>query len=424
MTYLLDTRDGYIRRMITVGRRMGIAPRGIVIGIATALVESNVKVYANRAVPESMKLPHDDVGSDSKSVGLYQQQVRRGDNGEWWWGSAEECMSPERSSELFYERLKRKPYQWASSDLAAGSIAQEIQQSAFPDRYGQRMGEAQQLYDRLSTEKERPMTVNYGITKKMHGFNPTTGPDCTGNSNGPRATTLYIVFHTQQSKSTAVNLANFCNGSWNTTNPVSYNLAVDDVDTIEIVPVNEGPWAAGDANSIGVHICFAGSFAEWKRSKWLETDDRDGLNEYAMLARGAKAAAGAIREYGIPNVKVRVANGWPSDPKGLAGHRDFGARGGGHTDPGPENEFPWRELIGLINQYLNDEEFDMATAADLEKKIDALGRKVDLLLDQVGPKLPDWGPASSFGKDAQGRERTMRDGLIAELGEIKRAVTK
>ena len=31
MTYSLDTRDGYLRRLIAVGRRLGIKPRGIVI---------------------------------------------------------------------------------------------------------------------------------------------------------------------------------------------------------------------------------------------------------------------------------------------------------------------------------------------------------------------------------------------------------
>lgn len=144
MTYQLDTRDGYVRRIIAVGRSMGITPRGCVIAIATGLVESNIKVYANGAVPESMNLPHDAVGSDGKSVGIFQQQVVMG-NG-WWWGDAEACMNPETSARMFFERLARRDY----NNGDPGAHAQAVQGSAFPDRYGQRMGEAQQLYDRLS----------------------------------------------------------------------------------------------------------------------------------------------------------------------------------------------------------------------------------------------------------------------------------
>lgn len=419
------TPDQIAAELIAEGRRQNITERGIVGAIACGLVETNLVVYANRKVPESMRLPHDAVGSDGYSVGPLQQQVRKGLTGDWWWGDAKTCMDPTTAARLFYQRLTRLPYNDRGRSM--GSFVQDVQQSAYPDRYEKRMAQAQQIYDRLSRQAgDTSMAPDYGITKTMHGYNPTTGPDCTGNSNGPREQTLYVVFHTQQSRSTAVNLANFCNNSWNTPNPVSYNLAVDDVDTIEIVPIGEGPWAAADANNIAVHICFAGSFAEWKRSKWLETDDSDGVNESAMLSRGAKAAAAAIAQYGIPNVKVRVANGWPADPKGLAGHRDFGARGGGHTDPGPDSEFPWQELINRITQYLTNEEgdLDMASVADINKKL-------DLLLDQMGPKLQAWGEPSSFGVDENGDERTLRDGVIAlfadlqaQINDIRKQVTK
>lgn len=196
---------------------------------------------------------------------------------------------------------------------------------------------------------------DYGITKVMHGFNPSTCAKCTGNSSGPRAQTLYIVVHTQQSRSTAVNLASFCNNSRisQPTNPVSYNLAVDDKDTIEIVPVIEAPWSAGEANGIALHICFAGSLSEWTAGKWLETDASDGLNEDAMLTRGARAAAAACKQFGIPAVYAGDGGrtGWPILPKGIVGHRDFGRRGGGHTDPG--DGFPMTEFLRRVNNFLN-----------------------------------------------------------------------
>lgn len=211
-------------------------------------------------------------------------------------------------------------------------------------------------------------TFDYGVTKVMHGYNANSIG--IGNSDGPRARTPYGVVHTQQARSTAVNLANFCNNSANTPNPVSYNCVVDDVDTIEVVPFNEAPWAAAAANGIGFHLCFAGSFAEWDEGKWLSTDTSDGLNEDEMLTRGAKAMAAACQEFGITVIYAgdEGDSGWPIEPSGICGHRDFGQRGGGHTDPG--DGFPMAEFIRRVNNFIeNKETGDMAFADDeLRKK--------------------------------------------------------
>lgn len=179
--------------------------------------------------------------------------------------------------------------------------------------------------------------ADYGITKVMHGFNPTTPANATGNSNGPRRSTLYAVVHTQEGDGTAVSLANYLNA-----NKVSYNIVVDSIDTVEVVPVDQGPWAAVEANDIAFHVCFAGSRAGWKRADWLARE--------AMLKRGAKAIAAACKQFDIPAVKVLSTNGWPVTPKGIAGHVDFGQRGGGHTDPGPN--FPWTEFIEMVQVYM------------------------------------------------------------------------
>lgn len=147
----LPRADRYALAIIAEGRRRAITPRGIVIALATALVESNLTIYANRSVPESLALPHDAIGSDAYSVGIFQQQVRQGVGGAWWWGDAQTCMDPTSSAGLFYARLATRPYTAAVTDTAAGAIAQQIQQSAYPDRYAARMPDAQRLYDRLAT---------------------------------------------------------------------------------------------------------------------------------------------------------------------------------------------------------------------------------------------------------------------------------
>ena len=338
----MPTSDDYALATIRAGRDLGISPRGIIIGLATNLVEAGpmpgtgpgpILMYANAKVPESLRLPHDAVGSDGLSVGTFQQQVRRGNGGAWWWADAATCMDPYQSAVLFFQRLKALPYN--DTARSPGSFAQAVQGSAYPDRYDQRFSEASALYDRLAGSTK---VADYGITQTMHGYNPNSVG--IGNSNGPRARTPYFVLHTQQAKSTAVNLAKFCNNSAGGSNPVAYNLAVDGRDTIVIVPLNEGPWAAADANNIGIHACFAGSFAEWTRGQWLDAadDSGDGLSEDAAITRMAKALAAAHLEYNIPLVYAGDGgrSGWPVKASGVVGHMDFGQRGGGHTDPGRE----------------------------------------------------------------------------------------
>ena len=111
------------------------------IGIATALVESGnpLKMWANRAVPESLKYRHDAVGSDYDSVGLFQQR----DNGAW--GTVAQRMTPYDSAGMFFTKLKGFDYQ----SMDPGAAAQKVQVSAFPGRYGQQMGAAESLLDQV-----------------------------------------------------------------------------------------------------------------------------------------------------------------------------------------------------------------------------------------------------------------------------------
>lgn len=144
---LMTSKDDYARAIIAEGQRRHITERGIVIALATTLVESGLVMYANAKVPASMSIPHEAVGSDGLSVGLFQQQVRDDGNG-WWWGDAATCMDPTKSAGLFYDRLARLDYNGSNSP---GSYAQAVQDSAYPDRYDQRMSDAQAIYDRLAT---------------------------------------------------------------------------------------------------------------------------------------------------------------------------------------------------------------------------------------------------------------------------------
>lgn len=141
------TKDDYAREVLRAGRDLGVTPRGIVIAFATVSVECDWVMYANAKVPESLALPHERVGSDGFSVGLFQQQIVKTANG-YWWSDAATCMDPYKSAALFFGRLKKLDYNNASR--SPGSYAQAVQQSAFPDRYDQRMSEAQSYYNQIS----------------------------------------------------------------------------------------------------------------------------------------------------------------------------------------------------------------------------------------------------------------------------------
>lgn len=91
----------------------------------TVAVESNFVMYANAAVPESLKYPHEALSTDGTSVGLYQQQ----NYGEW--GSVRQRMNVRASTQMFLQHLNR--LDWRNMDR--GAACQAVQRSAFPERY-------------------------------------------------------------------------------------------------------------------------------------------------------------------------------------------------------------------------------------------------------------------------------------------------
>ena len=99
--------------IIQDGRRRHIPLQGIVVALATASQESHFTNYANdgrgndlafyqQDVAQSLQLPHEAVGSDHGSVGVFQQQ--------WpWWGTLSDLMDPTKSAGKFYESLLEVP---------------------------------------------------------------------------------------------------------------------------------------------------------------------------------------------------------------------------------------------------------------------------------------------------------------------------
>jgi len=126
--------DAYAHEIFRSATEHGFGKDGAVIGLATALVESNLRMYANAGVPESLAFPHDAVGSDNDSVGLFQQRQAG-------WGTLAERMNAHASADLFFNKLGG--FDWRS--MAPGAAAQRVQVSAFPEAYNGRIGDARAM---------------------------------------------------------------------------------------------------------------------------------------------------------------------------------------------------------------------------------------------------------------------------------------
>jgi hypothetical protein len=158
----LSRADRYALAIIAEGQRLGITPRGIIIGLSVALVETNLTMYANSNDPPSLALPHDKVGSDHMSSGLFQQQTS--------WGTLADRMDPAASARIFFTvdngggvrgltRIRDglgQIYDYNSTAHSMGFYAQKVQGSAYPDRYDERMAEATALFNRLAGTAPAP----------------------------------------------------------------------------------------------------------------------------------------------------------------------------------------------------------------------------------------------------------------------------
>lgn len=347
------TTDQYAPAVLQAGVDLGITERGIVIGFATVFVESDWLMYANAKVPASMDMdiPHDAVGSDGYSVGLFQQQIV---GPPWWWGDAATCMDPYKSAQLFFGRLKALDYN--NTGNTPGSYAQAVQDSEFPDRYDQRIPDAQALYDQLTAGGQPTVTAPTdprltALQAARPDFNEIQnfGPNSESRQNTP--VDLWLI-HTEESSGydNALGLSNFLIGTANTNNPVSYHYTVskgqndDGVTVVDCIPTDQAAWAVGNSNLRAINLCFAGSSVDWTTAEW----DND-LGRCIDVA-GYLAVQDCLK-YGIePTVIPGPAYG--KNPPGISDHRyctDWLKDGNTHVDVG--DNFPWPMLAVAVAKY-------------------------------------------------------------------------
>ncbi|MFI7488885.1 peptidase M23 [Micromonospora echinaurantiaca] len=112
--------------IVRTGREMGVPRRALVIAVATAMQESNLYNYASGVLPESQNYPHQAIGWDHDSVGLFQQRPSSG------WGPVRRLMEPEFATRQFLSALEQVPG-WQRMRLT--DAAQAVQISAYPEHY-------------------------------------------------------------------------------------------------------------------------------------------------------------------------------------------------------------------------------------------------------------------------------------------------
>ena len=168
------TPDTIAAGIITEGEHRGITEKGICIAISTGLVETNLTMYCNPADVGSCDYPHDAVGHDYDSSGVFQQRPQ-------WWGTVYDRMHVEPSAGMFYAELVKHDYN--SDAHTPGWYAQQVQQSAFPDRYDERYSEACDIYARLTGQDDTGGLPLVG-EKVLEYDHSIVGQD-TGFSCGP-----------------------------------------------------------------------------------------------------------------------------------------------------------------------------------------------------------------------------------------------
>lgn len=107
-----------------------------IVPLMTALQESMLKMYANSGNPESLKLPHEAVGNNYDSVGMFQQRPGA-------WGNTKQLMDPVFSTRMFLGGPKKPKKDGPPGmldisgydSMPPGQLAQKVQVSAFPDAY-------------------------------------------------------------------------------------------------------------------------------------------------------------------------------------------------------------------------------------------------------------------------------------------------
>ena len=150
---------GNAATIVAVGAQLGVAVRGWVIAVATAIQESDLR-----------NLP----GGDRDSIGLFQQRPSQG------WGSPQQLHDPVYAATKFYQKLLTIPG-WQTMPLT--QAAQAVQRSATPDAYAKHEPAATMLVGAVAAGLPEGFAADMSVCL---GACPTIGsaPPPFGGANG------------------------------------------------------------------------------------------------------------------------------------------------------------------------------------------------------------------------------------------------
>lgn len=132
----------------------GVGTQGAEVALMAALTESGLQMLANTtAYPQSAQYPNDGDGHDHDSLGLFQMRPSTG------WGTVTQLMNPSYDAQAFYggpagpnhgspAGLLDHPG-WAA--MPPGQAAQDVEVSAYPDRYAAWQPAAATIVAKLTT---------------------------------------------------------------------------------------------------------------------------------------------------------------------------------------------------------------------------------------------------------------------------------
>lgn len=373
------------------------------------------------ADPETMQYPHDSTSDDGRSSGYFQQQPP-------WWGTARQRMTLADAADMFLDRLTDDWQQAANNPALAGQFAQQVQGSAYPDRYAGKWDEAWDVLRRaLATPQPSPQPSpgdNNMVDRPDFNEYSVWSPNCQ-DRNGSKID-LFLL-HTQEGPGNADSLAHFLADP---NSQVSYHYTIstgyphdNGVTVCDCVDTDLAAWSVGDANNRSINLCFAGSSVNWSRDEWLTKAGR-------AIDVAAYLAVQDCRKYGIPTTILGFGGNYPIHGAGISDHRYVTdvIGWGTHTDVGPN--FPGDVFAAAVAKYAGtqpapqpsptpqpspgDQPLDALTPDEQHELLD----KTRYIFDQLGPGFDEWGEDGDLGRNAQGLRRTLRAGLAALMRKV------
>jgi hypothetical protein len=361
----LHTREQVMAMMIAVADELNMPDKRGACIIAGMTVSQEVGAGGqfwcpgNHADPcfdaDPDRFPHDSLGNDSRSVGLYQQQTSGpNDPNPWGWGGlygdpegTRKRMDLHDSTVLFMGSLKRSPYA-ANNALEANKWAQTVQRSGVPDAYAKHWGPVNELYDRVA--KGQPPVPAAPDNRPDFNEIDQIGWDHEDPHGSIRSRPPINWFiHTQEANSNATDLAAWMRSTTGN-NAVSYHYTVHEdpndhgVTVVDVIDTDLYSWSVLDANVFSINGCFAGSFAGWTREQWLSKFGR-AIDVMAYLA------VQDCKKYPTISANVIIPPYATKGP-GISDHKFVTqALGiGNHTDVG--NGFPWDVFTVAVRKYV------------------------------------------------------------------------